>query len=60
MKFLNRILLQFLIISLVTIIYFVFIELTSRAILGIASKDKKLLYYGLNKDILLEIVDLKN
>lgn len=58
MKFLNRILLQFLIISLVTIIYFVFIELTSRAILGIASKDKNFLYYGFNKDILLEIVDL--
>ncbi len=58
MKFLYKNFIQLIIIILITITYFIVIEIISRGFLGIATKDKNFLYYGFNKDILLEIVDL--
>lgn len=58
MKFLYKNFIQFIIIILITITYFVVIEFISRSFLGIATKNKNFLYYGFNKDISLEIVDL--
>tara|TARA_Y100000591_G_C21850284_1_gene711236 strand:+ start:2435 stop:3469 length:1035 start_codon:yes stop_codon:yes gene_type:complete len=58
MKFLYKNFVQFSVIILITIAYFIVIEFVSRGFLGIATKNKNFLYYGFNKDILLEIVDL--
>ncbi len=58
MKFLYKNLVQFIVIILITITYFIIIEFLSRSFLGIATKNKNFLYYGFNKDILFEIVDL--
>tara|TARA_A100001388_G_scaffold272177_1_gene252100 strand:- start:843 stop:1880 length:1038 start_codon:yes stop_codon:yes gene_type:complete len=58
MNFLYRNFTQLILIIFITILYFLVFEFITRVGLAITTKDKNFFYYGFNKDITFEIVDL--